>query len=179
MGKKPGSKEVLSERMIFVTVGASNLGFDRLVKKMDEIAGRLHEEVIIQVGLTKYKPKHAKWYTYIDNRTMLELYNDANIIITHDGAGTLLTTLTLNKSTIVVPRLKKYNECAYTNKFDLAEALKEMDRIILVYDIEKLEKSIEEAKSMKCRKFTQNKKLISFLKVYINELEEGIKSGNG
>jgi beta-1,4-N-acetylglucosaminyltransferase len=164
--------------MIFVTVGASNLGFDRLVKKMDEIAGKLHEEVIIQKGFTEYTPINAKWYTYIDNKTMLKLYNDANIIITHDGAGTLLTTLTLNKSTIVVPRLKKYNECNYKNKFDLAETLKNMNRIILVYDIEKLEKSIEEVKSFKCRKFTNNKKLISFLKGYINKIEEDIRSGN-
>lgn len=163
--------------MILVTVGATPLGFERLVKKMDEIAGRLNEEVIMQIGGTKYVPKHAKWYTYIDNEKMVEFYNETNIIIAHDGAGTLLMTLILNKPIVVVPRLKKYYECDYENKFDLAEALKDMNRVIVVYDIEKLEESIESAKSLKYGKFVQNKKLISFLKGYIKELDEGIKSG--
>jgi beta-1,4-N-acetylglucosaminyltransferase len=163
--------------MILVTVGATPIGFERLVKKMDEIAGRLNEEVIMQIGGTKYIPKYAKWYAYIDNEKMLEFYKEANIIIAHDGAGTLLMTLTLNKPTVVVPRLKKFNECYYENKFDLAEALKDTNRVIVVYDIEKLEESIKGAKSLKNGKFVQNKQLISFLKGYIKELDEGIKSG--
>jgi beta-1,4-N-acetylglucosaminyltransferase len=163
--------------MILVTVGATPTGFERLVKKMDEIAGRINEEVIIQIGGTKFIPKHAKWFTYVDNEKMLELYKEANIVIAHDGAGTLLTTLILKKPTVVVPRLKKYHECYYENKNDLAEALKDINKVIVVYDIEKLEESIESAKSLKFETFTQSKKLISFLKAYIKELDEGIKSG--
>lgn len=163
--------------MILVTVGTHELGFERLVKKMDEIASKSNEEVIMQIGSTKYEPKHTKWYTFIENQKMIEFYNEANVIITHDGAGTLLMILALNKPIIIVPRLKKYNECPYKNKFDLAEALKEMNRVTVVYDIEKLEDSIQEAKSLKCLKFTQNKKLISFLKGYINKVEEDMKSG--
>jgi beta-1,4-N-acetylglucosaminyltransferase len=150
--------------MIFVTVGATNIGFVRLIKKMDEIAGRLSEEVIMQIGGTKYLPKHAKWYSYINNKEIIEFYNKASSIITHDGAGTLLMTLNLNKPIIVVPRMKKYGECDYENKFDLAEALKLKKKVILVYDIEKLEESIDSTKSLKYQRFVQNKKLISFLK---------------
>jgi len=40
--------------MIFVTVGTHDQGFERLVKKMDEIAGQIDEEVVIQVGYTDY-----------------------------------------------------------------------------------------------------------------------------
>ena len=42
--------------MIFVTVGTHDQGFKRLVKKMDEIAGQIDEEVVMQIGSTDYKP---------------------------------------------------------------------------------------------------------------------------
>ena len=45
--------------MILVTVGTHVLGFDRLVKKMDEIASKIDEEVIIQIGNTVI---HTKTY---------------------------------------------------------------------------------------------------------------------
>ncbi|RKY56218.1 MAG: beta-1,4-galactosyltransferase, partial [Candidatus Neomarinimicrobiota bacterium] len=38
--------------MIFVTVGSHYKGFERLVEKMDEIAGKIEEEVIMQIGYT-------------------------------------------------------------------------------------------------------------------------------
>ncbi|MDI6655433.1 MAG: beta-1,4-galactosyltransferase, partial [Candidatus Hydrothermarchaeota archaeon] len=44
--------------MIFVTVGTHNQSFERLVKKADEIAGKIGEKVVIQTGHTKYKPKN-------------------------------------------------------------------------------------------------------------------------
>ena len=43
--------------MIFVTVGMHTAGFERLVKKMDEIAGKIDEEVIMQIGGTSIPRK--------------------------------------------------------------------------------------------------------------------------
>jgi UDP-N-acetylglucosamine transferase subunit ALG13 len=47
--------------MIFVTVGTHYQGFDRLIRKMDEIAGKIEEDVIMQIGSTQYKPINAKY----------------------------------------------------------------------------------------------------------------------
>ena len=51
--------------MIFVTTGTHSQGFDRLIQKMDEIAGKINEEVIMQIGSAKYKPKNAKFFNFI------------------------------------------------------------------------------------------------------------------
>jgi beta-1,4-N-acetylglucosaminyltransferase len=168
-------QEVLFEEMIFVTVGTSNLGFERLIKMMDEIAGKLDEEIIMQIGKTEYKPSNAEWFTFMENEKILEFYNKADLIIAHDGAGTLLTTLSLNKPTVIIPRLKKYGECGYENKFDLAEALNSMGKIEVVYEIQELERVMKIAKSLKNKKILQNKELINFLKTYITELDKGKK----
>ena len=52
--------------MIFATIGTHNIGFERLVVKMDEIAGRIDEEVVIQIGSTRYTPKHAGYFDFTD-----------------------------------------------------------------------------------------------------------------
>jgi len=162
--------------MIFVTIG-TYIGFDRLVKKMDEIASNLNEEVVMQIGNTKYEPKNSKWFKFLDNEKIDELYNKADIIIAHDGAGTLLSAISLNKPTVIVPRLKKYGECEYENKFDLAEALKNKGRIVVIYDVEQLKDAIQKVKSLVYMPSERDKRLISFLKEYIATLDRGIKNG--
>lgn len=162
--------------MKFVTVGTSNVGFDRLIKKMDEIAGKSDEEIIMQIGGTKYKPINAQWFTFLDDEKMSDFYSKANMIITHDGAGTLLIALSLGKPIVVVPRLKKYNECSYANKFDLAEVLRKNNRAIVVYDIEQLEEAIQKVTSLQYRTIERNTRLISFLREYITTLDGGIKN---
>ena len=51
--------------MILVTVGTHYLSFDRLIKKIDEIALSIDEEIIAQIGNSKYKPKNIKYFTLI------------------------------------------------------------------------------------------------------------------
>ena len=45
--------------MIFVTVGSQKFPFDRLVQRVDELAGEgiIREEVIIQTGACRYRPQ--------------------------------------------------------------------------------------------------------------------------
>jgi beta-1,4-N-acetylglucosaminyltransferase len=52
--------------MIFVTVGLHYQGFDRLIMKMDALAGMIDEEVVMQIGSTKYKPENAKYFDFVD-----------------------------------------------------------------------------------------------------------------
>jgi len=50
--------------LIFVTIGTMVKvnEFTRLIKKMDEVAGRLDEEVVMQIGSVPYEPQHAKHF---------------------------------------------------------------------------------------------------------------------
>ena len=158
--------------MIFVTVGTHYQGFERLIKKMDEIAGRIKDEVIMQIGYTKYEPKNAKWFRFLEREEdILELYKKADIIVAHAGAGTLLTALSFGKPIVVVPRLKKFGEHVDDQQLELAEALESMGKAIAVYDIEKLEDAIRRAKALKYRPVRQDKRLANFLKNYLKYLE--------
>ncbi|NJF25150.1 PssE/Cps14G family polysaccharide biosynthesis glycosyltransferase [Thermococcus sp. Bubb.Bath] len=160
--------------MIFVTVGTHYQGFERLIRKMDKIAGRIDDEVIMQIGYTTYEPKNAKWFRFLEREEdILELYKKADVIVAHAGAGTLLTALSFGKPIVVVPRLKKFGEHVDDQQLELAEALENMNKAIAVYDIEKLEDAIKKAKLLlKYRPIQRNKKLILFLKSTLRRLEK-------
>lgn len=131
--------------MIFVTVGNSNIGFERLIKAMDTLTPKLPYEVIMQIGSSSYIPINAKWFRYSDYETMLEYFKNAKVIITHAGAGTILDILMLGKKPIVVPRLKKFGEHIDDHQLEIVRALEERGLVIPVYYIEKLGEAILDA----------------------------------
>ena len=49
--------------MIFVTVGTHEQPFDRLIQKVDALCadGTLTEPVVIQTGVSTYRPEHCRW----------------------------------------------------------------------------------------------------------------------
>ncbi len=150
--------------MIFVTVGTHYMGFERLIEKMDEIAPNLDDEVIMQIGTTKYEPKNAKWYKFIEMEKIQEYYKKADIIVAHSGAGTLLDSLSFEKPVITVPRLKKFGEHIDDQQIELAEALDKTNRTIAIYSIENLERSIIKVKDYKFELYPNSEDLKSFLK---------------
>ena len=155
--------------MIFVTVGMHNQGFDRLIEKCDLIAGTTEEKMIMQKGATNYRPKNAEYFDFISYEEILKLIKQSRIVITHDGAGSILNCLLNRKTTIVVPRLKEFNECKYENKLDLALELQRQNKIYLVKDIDSLNlELILGAKAID--NFDSENSLLTNIKKYIEKL---------
>lgn len=150
--------------MIFVTVGTHDQGFERLVKKMDEIAGQIDEKVVIQVGYTDYKPVNAEWFKFVDMEKIKDYYQNSRVIIAHAGAGTLLDSFQFNKPILVVPRLKKYDEHIDDQQLELAEALTRTKKAIAVYDIEKMKDSLLGIQEYEFSDSKKTKNLNSFFK---------------
>ena len=110
--------------MIFVTIGASR-GFPRLITRMDEIAGEIDEEVVIQTGFTEYRPFNARYFTFASHDEILELIQQARILVTH-GASTIVDALRIGHPVIVVPRLKEYGEVINDHQLELCQALEKV-----------------------------------------------------
>jgi len=158
--------------MIFVTVGTHYQGFERLIKKMDEIAEYIDDEVIMQIGYTKYEPRNAKWFRFLEYNKLLKLIEKSDVIVCHGGAGTLLDALNFNKPVVIVPRLSKFSEVYDDHEIELAEALEAMGKAIAVYDVEELEDAIKKAKSLRYKPVHRDKRLINFLKEYLRGIEK-------
>lgn len=164
--------------MIMVTVGTHYQSFSRLVEKMDEIAAGTSEEVIIQRGHTKFQPKHATTYDFVDAVTYNRFLQEARIIVTHDGAGAMIAGINANKPTIAVPRLQHYGEMLYTNKAELAEKLQSMGLLRLVCDVDDIPaalKSIEQDTAGRRKWVSDKAKLIEKLKEYLARFAEEVE----
>jgi beta-1,4-N-acetylglucosaminyltransferase len=154
--------------MLFVTVGMHTQGFERLIRKMDEIAGQINEEIIMQIGSTNFIPKNAKYFRFVkDDKMIIQYFKDARIIVSHAGAGTLLDALFLNKPVIVVPRLKRFHEHIDDQQLELAEALFSQGKIISVYNIDDLEILIDNSSSFASINPAGNHDLADYLKKVI------------
>jgi UDP-N-acetylglucosamine transferase subunit ALG13 len=155
--------------MIFVTVGTCGQGFERLIKEMDIIAGKIEEEVIMQIGSSSYIPKNGKFFTYTNSDDEFADYiHKARLIVTHGGAGSILDALKAEKPVIIVPRLERYNEIIDDHQLELASELKD-SRADVVLNINELERVIYSYNSCEYKYESNNKNLVHFLKRILSE----------
>lgn len=135
---------------------------------MDEIAEKNDEEVVMQIGATDYKPKHAKYFDFVDeDEKLFDFLKRAKVVVAHAGAGTILTALRFNKPLIVVPRLKKFGEHVDDQQRELADALSNEGKVIAIYEIEKLEEALRAIDTSSFTAIETNNKLANFLKDYL------------
>ena len=158
--------------MIFVTVGTHEQNFDRLVRKIDELAEgkKIKDKIIIQTGYTDYKPKACKWFKFIEPEKFEQLCKKSDMIITHAGVGSIMTSLKFSKATIVVPRLKKFDEHRDDHQLQITKELEKQGKILAVYEINKLENTILKAKSWKPKKTSKENKILHLIGSYLKKL---------
>lgn len=131
--------------MILVTVGMHTDGFPRLVQEMDRIAAQVDEEVVMQIGATRNEPRAARWFTFTTQEQMEALCEQARVIVSHAGAGSILTALRYRRRLIVVPRRRHYGEVIDDHQLELAEALSSVGALLVANDICELGAKLEEA----------------------------------
>ena len=157
--------------MIFVTVGMHTKGFDRLLKKMDEIAATSGEEVVMQIGHTSFRPQTAKWFDFTTEEGIKEWCKKARVVVTQP-AMSILDAQEQNKPVIAVPRLQKYDEVIDDHQLDFARHLEKEGKVIAVYDVDKLEETLRRM-DPKPMKLVRDKRLVNALRKYIELIERG------
>jgi beta-1,4-N-acetylglucosaminyltransferase len=131
--------------VILVTVGMHTDGFPRLVQEMDRIAAKVDEDVVMQIGATRYEPRAARWFTFTTQEQMEALCEQARVIVSHAGAGSILTALRYHRPLIVVPRRRDYGEVIDDHQLELADALSSVGALLVANDICELWAKLDEA----------------------------------
>lgn len=135
--------------LIFASVGTNQLHFDRFVKGVDNLASRVTEEVVMQIGYCLYRPRYTRYFEFCDFGKMSSFINKASIVVAHAGIGVIGECVRYNKRLILVPREYRFRE-AVDNQVELAEYLAECaESIICVRDVSKLGEAIEIIKKVK------------------------------
>lgn len=161
------------EDMIFVIVGTHYQGFERLVKKMDEVSGKVSEKVVIQIGNTQYVPKNAEYFRFkADDEDIKALIKNARIVVCQ-GAMAIMDSLMLGTPVIAVPRLKKFGEHINDHQLIFARKLEELELVKVVEDINELENIILSSTPLHTKNIVVNRNLITRLKNFVENYKIG------
>ncbi len=123
--------------MILVTVGMQ-LGFDRLIRAMDEIAPTLDMPVIAQTGRGRYRPINMELHNNLDAGQFEELVADSKLIVSHAGIGTVLTAQRLRKPIVLIPRQADLNEHRNDHQLATAKQLRSRPGILVAWSTNEL-----------------------------------------
>ena len=164
--------------MIFVTVGSAPQSFRRLIQRMDEIASKIDNEVVIQKGLSSYQPINTKCFDFVDYDDAINYFKNADVIVSHASAGPILYARKFNKPLIIVPRNGHLKEHLDNHQMETAHALEGSSVMIeIVYDTNNLWSAIQRAllKSSGGQKYKEAeslKSLIEFVAKFVEDVEK-------
>jgi UDP-N-acetylglucosamine transferase subunit ALG13 len=157
--------------LIFVTVG-TQLPFERLVRAADIWAAEHSEEVFIQTGETVYLPAHCRFQAHVNPPEWEALFQQARLVVSHAGMGTILKSLDCAKPLIVMPRQAKLNEHRNDHQLATASQFGHIASICVVHDDMALQKALSEPFEAQLNVIEANQNLVQLvhaLKTFIRE----------
>ena len=157
--------------MILVILGTQDKQFPRLLEAIDkEIEkGTIKDKVIVQAGQTKYESNNMEILGLLPEPEFDKLMDEADLIITHGGAGSILSAIRKGKKVIAAPRLKEYMEHHNNHQKQIIHEFSKKGYILELDDFQNLGKLIEESISFKPKKFESNTdNMIKLIEDYIN-----------
>ena len=96
--------------MIFVTIG-SMFPFDRLVRRMDEIAQTLPgESIFAQIGEGTFEPSHMEFARMLSRRDFMDKLKAAKLLVAHAGMGSVISAMEVGVPIVLLPRQAKWGE---------------------------------------------------------------------
>lgn len=113
--------------MIYITLGTQSNDFSRCLKEFEKVVEKFNitEEVVAQVGYTKYNPIGFKCVDFVSETDYVKYINEASIVISHAGSGALFSAIKKKKKIIAVARLAKYKEMLNDHQTELVRKLAE------------------------------------------------------
>ena len=157
--------------MILVTLGTQDKGFERLLKQVDEEIkkGNIREKVVVQAGYTKYESPNMEIFDLIPADKFDDLVSKARLIITHAGAGSILSAVKKGKVVIAAPRLKKYGEHTNDHQLQIIKNFTQNGYILELPTPEDLKKVINASKKFVPKKYSNNtNNVIKVIENYID-----------
>lgn len=132
--------------MILVLLGTQNNSFHRLLEKMDELIkkGTIEEKVLVQSGYTRYESNNMRIFDLIPQEELEKYQEQADLIITHGGVGSIISSIKKGKKVIAVPRLHQYQEHVNDHQKQIVESFHKKGYIIGIQSVDDLEQAILE-----------------------------------
>ena len=142
--------------MILVTLGTQKQQFTRLLDYIEK--ANIKDKIIVQAGYTSYNSKKMEILNFVNYEKMDMLIEEADLVITHGGTGSILNALKKQKKIIACPRLSKFGEHVDNHQEEIVNVFYEEKYILKLDENSDIKKLIDESKKFKPRKYKSNTK---------------------
>ena len=107
-------------------------------------------------------------YTEIPIDELSKLIDQADLIITHGGVGSIISSIKKGKKVIAVPRLEKYKEHVNDHQKDIVETFNQSGYIIGIENVEQLGEALDKVESFIPKKYiSDNSKMLKIIEDFI------------
>ena len=111
-----------------------------------------------------------KIFDLIPKEKLEELQENANLIITHGGVGSIISSIEKEKKVIAVPRLHEYGEHVNNHQKEIVKDFNDKGYIIGIEKVEDLENAIIKAKTFEPIKYKHsNEKMLKIIQEFIDK----------
>ena len=159
--------------MTLILLGTQDKPFNRLLDEVLKLKekGKIKDDVVAQIGCTKFSSDKIKTLSFVSREEYAKLIDEADLIISHAGVGTITDCIKKGKKVIVVPRLKKYKEHTNDHQIQITKEFVEKDYVLAAYDTKDLGKILKRIDKFKPNKYESNNgKFKEKLKEYIDSI---------
>ncbi|MFD1037145.1 PssE/Cps14G family polysaccharide biosynthesis glycosyltransferase [Virgibacillus byunsanensis] len=148
--------------MILVVLGTHELPFTRLLKEVDRLKSEniIKDDIIVQYGHTTYESDLLTLKQFVSYKEMDLLCEQARIIITHAGTGSIITGIKKGKPVIACARLQKYGEHNDDHQLQIVSALVNQEHILSWEEEKRLEDVIQQAEAFQPKPFHSGREQI-------------------
>jgi UDP-N-acetylglucosamine transferase subunit ALG13 len=125
--------------VIFVAVGTTD--FDGLVQAMDELSIHLSEEVVMQIGRSKYIPEHCEYFRFTP--CLDPYYQRASLVVSHGGLGIVTEVLGRKLPLVAVEDPQQPDR----HQREILSVWEQEGLLVWCKDLQELPKAMEQAKA--------------------------------
>lgn len=134
--------------MIFVTVG-TDLPFDRLMKVVDSWARRRgRRDIFAQIGEGGWQPGFIEWQAFLEPHEYRQRFDEARLIVSHAGMGTIISALRRGKPILVMPKRAALGEHRSDHQVDTAEKMHALGHVAAAFGADELRAMLDRADAL-------------------------------
>ena len=159
--------------MILVLLGTQNNSFHRLLEEIEKNIedGTIKEEVIVQAGYTKFESDKMKIIDLMSKEQLEKFQDEADLIITHGGVGSIISSIEKGKKVIAVPRMHEYGEHVNNHQKEIVKEFNDKGYIIGIEKVEDLKQAIIKSKDFEPKRYQpNNEKMLKIIEEFIDNI---------
>jgi len=129
----------------FVSVGNATQSFSRLLDEVARLAMTLPQPVIVQHGETPFQSGVCRAIPFVEMHEFERLVAEAELLILHAGAGSVIHSVRASKVPVVMPRLAQYGEHVDDHQVEFAKSLEVAGWVVVADESMSLADAVQRA----------------------------------